>query len=317
MKANNAVQATACEQLRAAFQPKTVTNAQVCRFAGVDGYDVYNPSAPFRLNGKRYIAGRVEKRSDERSHVRFFEEREGVFYPVESTILALQDPFVCEIDGEVILGGVQVEYFPDHCIWTTEFYRMKSLQDIELLVRGPKLMKDIRLVQLADGRIGVFTRPQGQRMLEEYGCVAKIGFTIVNTLQELTPELMENAPLLEGQFLPEEWGGCNQITLLKNGRLGVIGHIACRTYVGDEQRLHYCGMAFCLDPATKETTPVKIVVTRGCFPDAPAKRPDLTDVTFTAGIERRPDGKAIVWSGLSDAHVGCAEIDDPFLAWEK
>ena len=166
-----------CRELMKEFDKSKVTGGELCRFHGVDGYDVYNPSVPFRLNGKRYIAGRVEKREDERSHVRFFEEREDGFYAVESKILNLQDPFVSIIEGNVILGGVSVEYFPDRCIWTTEFYKMQSLDDIEFIARGPKLMKDIRLVQLRDGRVGIFTRPQGDAMRKQYGCIAKIGFT--------------------------------------------------------------------------------------------------------------------------------------------
>ena len=312
MKTNNSNSAKSCKELYEAFDRSQVKGAKICTFEGVDGYDVYNPSVPFTLGGKRYIAGRVEKRRDVRSHVRCFEEKNGVFHAVPSKILNLQDPFVSIINNEVILGGVQVEYFTDYCIWTTEFYRMKSLEDIELITRGPKLMKDIRLVQLKNGKIGVFTRPQGQKMLDEYGCVAKIGFTVADSLADLNPEMMESAPFIEDIFKPDEWGGCNHAMLLENGELGVVGHIASRTYEGKEQRLHYYGMAFRFNPETLKASPVKMIISRDCFPAAEGKRPDLTDVTFTAGIVPDCGGKATVWSGLGDVNVGCAEIPDPF-----
>ena len=317
MKISENAAARACRDLMNEFDKTKLTQTELCRFHGVDGYDVYNPSVPFLLNGKRYLAGRVEKRADGHSHIRFFEEKDGEFYAAESSILELQDPFVSMIGGKVILGGVSVEFFPDRCIWTTEFYEVKNLNDIRLVARGPLLMKDIRLVELRDGRLGVFTRPQGDAMREKYGCVAKIGFTIVDGLQDLNADVIAAAPLLDGQFLPDEWGGCNQVTCLNNGLLGIVGHIAYRTYEGTEQRLHYYGMTFCFDPNTRKASPVKLLTSRDCFPAAPSKRPDLTDVTFASGIERMPNGKAVIYSGLGDAFVGRAVIDDPFRDFEK
>ena len=92
-------------------------------------------------------------------------------------------------------------------------------------------MKDLRLVELQDGSIGVFTRPQGEK-----GGRGKIGFTRVASLEELSIDQINKAPLLEGQFVDEEWGGCNEIHLLPNGILGVLGHIACFDEQGDR---HY------------------------------------------------------------------------------
>ncbi len=44
-------------------------------FQGVEGYDVYNPTAPFSYQGKTMICARVEKRDSEVSQAVFFEER--------------------------------------------------------------------------------------------------------------------------------------------------------------------------------------------------------------------------------------------------
>ncbi|WP_432701237.1 DUF1861 family protein [Kluyvera cryocrescens] len=40
-------------------------------FHGVDGFDVYNPTAPFHVAGCWYLAARVEMRDSERSRVLF------------------------------------------------------------------------------------------------------------------------------------------------------------------------------------------------------------------------------------------------------
>ena len=43
-------------------------------FDGIENEDVYNITAPFLFEGKRYLAGRVEKRTEEWSRVVFFME---------------------------------------------------------------------------------------------------------------------------------------------------------------------------------------------------------------------------------------------------
>ena len=45
--------------------------------------------------------------------------------------------------------------------WRTRFYRGQH-QNLVPFAQGPDGMKDIRLVELPDGDIGVFTRPQGE-----------------------------------------------------------------------------------------------------------------------------------------------------------
>ena len=299
-----------------------VHGAVIHRFEGVDGCDVYNPSVPFTIGGETYIAGRVERRDSERSRVMFFRRVGGVWELCRDAMtLELQDPFVTRINGELILGGVRVDWNAETGMadaWYTDFYRGTSLQNLRYFASGPRHMKDVRLVELRDGRIGVFSRPQGPKVKAAYGCIAKVGFTIAEDLEHLTPELIENAPFLEGLFLPEEWGGCNQIHLLEDGTLGVVGHMAWGEGEDEYNKaLHYYGMAFVLNPCSRAFSQPRIIVTRECFPEGPAKHPRLRDVTFTSGILRKGDGTAEVYTGLSDAQVGSAVIEDPFTQWEK
>lgn len=177
-------------------------------------------------------------------------------------------------------------------------------------------MKDIRLVELPGGRVGIFSRPQGSKMMEKYGCIAKIGFAVVDFIEQVTAEAIRTAPLLEGHFLPDEWGGCNQPYLLKNGLIGVIGHKAWGEWIDGEHMLHYYSMAFAIHPYTRAMTPLKIICSRDCFPEGPAKWPRVKDVTFTSGIVRNGDGTALLYSGLSDCRVGSIIIPDPFEEYE-
>lgn len=155
-----------------------VDNARVEKFAGAEGYDVYNPSVPFMWEGREYIAGRVEKRDTELSEVRFFVREGDVWRAAEGTVrLPLQDPFVTFVGGKLVLGGVNVT-FPeveggDTC-WQTDFY-IGSPFGLEKFLEGPKQMKDVRLAELPDGKIAVCSRPQGASM-EKYGCIAEDRF---------------------------------------------------------------------------------------------------------------------------------------------
>ena len=254
--------------------------------------------------------------------MRFFVrgEKDGEWNLAENTEkLPLQDPFVTFVDGKLVLGGVSVE-FPTvpggDTHWHTDFYIGTPFK-LEKFLSGPAQMKDIRLAQLPNGKIAVCSRPQGSSM-EKYGCIAKVGFTVVNSLSGLTAETIENAPYLEKLFEDDEWGGVNQLIVLKNGKLGAVGHKACRTYdENGKQLLHYYGMAFAIDPETREITQNKLIVTRDCFPESAKKRADLSDVTFTSGVKRLSGGLAEVYTGLSDAAIGYAVIRDPFEAYEK
>lgn len=304
---------TSCVELRKA--PRSVVNPRPIAFLGVDGYDVYNISTPFACEGRNYIAGRVEKRDTEFSCVRIFEktgEDEYTAILPEMTFRNLQDPFVTFIGGELVLGGVQIVSHPldEHRIisWQTLFFRGKTPADLQLCAVGPSCMKDIRLCELADGRVAVFSRPQGK-----IGGKGKIGFTTVPSLNDLCADTILEAVVDPSFFLEEEWGGCNEVHLLRNGLLGVMGHMAFRTGGG----LHYNAMTFVIDPATGEHTAPRIIATRGDMTtEAFGKRPDLVDVLFTAGIVRHGDGKATLYTGVSDCQAWCAEIDDPFAAFE-
>lgn len=284
-------------------------------FLGKDGKkkDIYNITAPFEWEGKVYLAGRVEERESEYSQAVFFERRTEGWAPVlQAPVLKLQDPFVTKIDGFLVVGGVEV--FPDRAnkdrlCWRTVFYKGARLSGLAEFLKGPEGMKDIRLLQLRDGRILTAVRPQG-----EMGGRGKIGFIIVERLEELTKERIQAAPVLNGQFINEEWGGCNEMHLLSNGRVGILSHIACFDKAGNR---HYYATCFTYDVDTGEFTPMKLISERRDFAPGESKRPDLEDVIFSGGLVRRKDGKAELYCGVGDAEAQMRVIEDPFEATER
>lgn len=281
-------------------------------FTGVPKKDVYNITAPFEDEGELVIGGRVESRDSEHSEVMFFVNRDGQWIQREnSRVFQLQDPFFTKIGEELIFGGVEI--FPHPTLqgalsWRTAFYRGKNIASLEKFFEGPDGMKDLRLVELKDGSIGIFTRPQGEK-----GGRGKIGFTKVKTLDELSVNIIDDAPLFN-QFLDEEWGGANEIHLLSNGLLGVLGHIARFDDVGDR---HYYSMVFVVDPENGEYSDIQIIAERADFLDGPTKRPDLLDVVFSGGLVRTSDGKAELYAGISDADAQKIIIPDPFKPFEQ
>ncbi|MCL1631565.1 DUF1861 family protein [Sporolactobacillus sp. CPB3-1] len=272
--------------------------------------DVYNCTAPFYDDGRWVIAARVEARDSERAHVGFFEEAEGGWQLISRMpFFPLQDPFVAQIGGTLLFGGVWVEYDADgHAAWKTLLYRGKSIRSLNLFFEGPIGMKDLRLAQLPNGLILVLTRPQGTK-----GGRGKIGYVVLASLSELSIEKVECAPLLEGHFAEEEWGGANEIHPLKNGLAGILGHIA---RFDDRGGRHYYSMAFTLDPFTGRHSPVEIIATRDDFIEGPAKRPDLQDVVFTGGATRS-NGRMTLYAGTSDTEAQRIVIDDPFAKFER
>lgn len=287
---------------------KCFSNPEKLIFHGVDGFDVYNPTSVFPYKGKNVICGRVERRDSEYSKSIFFYEAEcNHFYPLENVPrFDLQDPYITKVSDYYVFGGTKVYHKEEdskQLSWCASFYCGKSLEELEFLLNGPQGMKDIRLIELYDKRIGIFSRPQGK-----IGGRGKIGFTIVSSLSELTKDKIEEAPLLN-LFHDKEWGGTNELVLLGNGLIGVLGHIA-KFSEGDIR--HYYPSVFLLNPETGEYTDMRIIAERADFLDGPFKREDLKDVLFSGGIVCLNEEYAILYAGVSDCEVQKIIIRNPF-----
>ncbi|PZD97010.1 hypothetical protein DNH61_05025 [Paenibacillus sambharensis] len=303
-----------CDLLLKEFHVREVPVLQTEKlaFTGVGSRDVYNITAPFTDEGTILLAGRVESRDSESSDVMFFAQQEQVWAPKhELPVFHLQDPFITRVGGELIMGGVQTYPNPEdenRLMWRTVLYRGQRVSELRPFFTGPDGMKDLRLVELEDGGIGVFTRPQGIK-----GGRGKIGFARTASLEELTMELIAEAPLLEEQFTDAEWGGVNEAQMLSNGLIGVLGHIA-RFDEGNNR--HYYPMIFVLDPDTGWYSDIELIAVRNNFLPGPAKREDLHNVVFSGGLVRNPDGTAVLYAGISDAEAHTMTIPDPFQRFE-
>ncbi|MEW8955870.1 DUF1861 family protein [Clostridium sp.] len=298
-----------CEELLKEYLANNYEKkAEKIHFKGVEGKDVYNITAPFKSNDKTIILGRVEPRDSEFSKVCFFENEDSNWCLIEDApVFDLQDPFYTFINKELIVGGVEVrlkENSTHEMEWKTVFYKGKDIYTLERFFEGPMGMKDLRIAELKDGKIIVVTRPQGEK-----GGRGKVGYTIVDSLKDLTIEVVDNAPLMKDLFIEEEWGGGNEIHVLNEKLVGILGHIASFDKEGNR---HYYPMFITLNIETKEYTEPKLIAIRKEFLESEAKRPDLEDVVFSGGLIRHGDGKAELYAGISDADAQKIEIKDPF-----
>ena len=296
---------------------KKIYESAKATFMGVNGFDVYNPSIPFKWNNKQYMFGRIEKHDEwARSWVRLFEHtgKDSWTLVPDSMIYQLEDPYICVIGDTLVLGGTHVRYKQSSIdTYYSYFYKGTDINNMYYFTTGPDHMKDIRLVEMPDKRIGVFSRPRNEETHKKYGSQSMVGFTIINSLNDLTAEAVYNAPYIPDLFGQDEWGGCNQAYLLSSGLIGVIGH-KCYKYENSQGQAvsAYLNMSFIFDPIAHKATDVKIIGTRPCYPVGPAKKPDLVDCAFTAGIVMREDGKVDLYSGIGDCEVGRIVIDYPF-----
>lgn len=314
-----------CLQLLLEFagQPP-LPQGEILKFAQVGEKTVYNITAPFEVGGKIYLAGRVEslesdcQKPNYDAATIFFTEVNGVWTPVEEApVLKMEDPAVTRINGELIVAGVEVFRKADgNMSARTIFYRGGNLRDLKRFAQGPDGTKGIRLIQLPDGTIGAFTRPENE-VADLW--VKEIGFTKLASLAELNAQNLSRAKVISGQLAHGEWGGTNEIHLLENGLLGVLGHVAYRDEKGNRRygNQHYYAMAFTFDPEKREASPLKIIATRQNFPQGEMEqghtKAHVKDVLFPGGLIRnKSNGTAVLYTGISDTMAGRDVIPDPF-----
>ncbi len=314
---------------------------ELLKFNGVEGLTVYNP-APITSEGVNYLWARAESPELETdSEIRLFRENENGEFSLVSEAPVFKDskdPFDCGVvDGYHVFGGVQIYDVPgtSDIGYRTVMYKYRNLifellrpdrETVEPFLKGPEKMKGVRIIEIAPGRIGVFTRPQGK-----FGGRGAIGYFEVENLDELESELtmhdeeMSHDSLIDGLFVTEgeaEWGGANALYLLSDGRIGVLGHIAgfgdnffTRADGTLQAKKEYHAITFIFDPNTREVENVQIVATADQFPEVAAKNESLGSILYSGGLTNHTeDGYKWLHVGVGDSKSGKILIKYPFTA---
>ncbi|KKR05833.1 MAG: hypothetical protein UT34_C0002G0340 [candidate division WS6 bacterium GW2011_GWF2_39_15] len=298
----------------------SVLKGKLENFQVPDGHDVYNPTIPFMYNGREIVAIRLEPRINEFASIVVFYQKDGKNRWVRDHKLpsfSMQDPFITKTRNEYILGGVKVTpnpNFPNESNYSTVIYVGKSLENMFLYYESPNKMKGIRILELENRKIAVFSRPQVLSSKDPMGR-GRIAFALIDNLTQITVGI-QRAEIIEGLYKDEEWGGCNEVHELDNGDLGILGHIA---YFDEKGNRHYHVTTFEFNPTTKKVSNHRVIVKREIFPKGiKVKRQDLEDVLYPGGIRKiATSDKYEVFVGISDTSSGKVEIGSPFSSTPK
>lgn len=253
------------------------------KFMIPEGYEVYNPTAPFNYNSREILAARVEPVANQfASTVKFFAKNQDGIWKQDITLpeFEMQDPFITKVGEEYVFGGVQVVLDPANKIlleYATVLYYGKSLESLNFLYKSQPRMKGIRLLELQNGKIGLFTRPQVVSEKDPLGR-GRIAFTFIDNLHQIA-EGVEKAEIIDGLYGEKEWGGSNEVYELENGSIGVLGH---KAHYDETNFKHYYIKVFEFNPITKEVITYKIVLKRDAFPpEVRSVETDLYDILYS------------------------------------
>lgn len=275
------------------------TKITLFKFEGIEE-DVYNPSKPFRFDGKDLIAARVEPRENEESEVMFFKYG-NICYKCDTmpTLKNMQDPFICEIDNNIIFGMVE---------YTDGNYKTVLMdENFEKIVEINK-MKCIRFAKLPNDEIGVFLRPTIEQN-QKYG-KGKIYYTTIDSLDELRnfKEIEDKMSLID-ILPPNTWGGVNDVAVINENKMLVLGHIA---YEKNNMKNYY-PIIFNFDYDKKEFSDPVIVGRREDFFIRGAKNcPLLLNVVYPNGFNLNKN-YIDIYVGISDFLAGKIMVKNPFI----
>lgn len=270
-----------------------------------EGYAHLTAYNPTPLN-EEYVLARVEPIDKEYpSEVMFCKEKGGKLYPQENmpVLKNFQDPFTTKVEGKPIIGCVEVTSLNSDKNYKTVFLDGENLEKI---AEGPQGMKCLRVFDLPNGEIGVFTRPQGGGFGK-----GKIGYTTVDSLKELEKKNLLEAELVEG-IIPENcWGGVNAVYCFDD-ELGVLGHIATSQVEKGIDYKTYYAMAFKFDFNKEEPYDFKIILDRKSLPKTKMKREGLGNIVYPGGLRDIKEDYSTLYAGISDAATGKISMKNPF-----
>lgn len=192
----------------------------------------------------------------------------------------------------------------------TRFFLGTSLDRLEHLADGPEWMKDIRIAP-GQGPLGteieVFGRPQ-LRTISDNGTISH---TTLDSIDDLSAEVIANAPLISKDLLPLGsgiWGGVNDVVNVGPYRYVLAAHRAWRTGEAGQGR-HYESLLYGYNTQSRNIVDLGVLATASNFKDGIIKadsETDLADVVFTGGAY---NGQLKYMTfGVSDGNIGFSVI---------
>ncbi|MBI2285684.1 DUF1861 family protein [Candidatus Saccharibacteria bacterium] len=300
--------------------------------------DVYNSSAPIKVDGGEPMVIIREEDGDQfSSQNHFFRYNSGAKFRREPNISNLselslgwicQDPATAYVQSNWVITQVEVDPAslnnPSQDVRLhSAIYAGKKLDSLSLISRSPDNMKGVRLVELKDSRVGVFTRPQ-HRFDPARGGLGKIGFTVFESLSQISSDALAAAPLIPDLFSEDdtEWRGVNDVSLLPNGELAVLAHQARfeKSHIPDSRG--YYPLFFTFNPESYQVDHQQILATLDDFRfngQVKPKTPDVDNVFYPSAL-LFPNGDirssyAGLIGGAKDSRMAADYIPNPATGW--
>ncbi|CCW63539.1 unnamed protein product [Phytomonas sp. EM1] len=288
---------------------KRIYESVLIQFKGVDGYDVYNTSVPYTYQGKIYLYGRIEKRTEwSESRVRLFVQSgkdEFTLVPNQQNF-HLEDPFASKIQDMMFFGGTRVvKNCGNVSLQYIDFYK-GSVERPFYYTCGPDRMKYIRLVRLYGGGVGIFSTHSTANHYSP-------SFTTIEKLEDLNMDVIAKAMPLDLDSFADASCAVHQAYLLTSGKIGCICHHAYEEKREEDcPSTVYCITSFVYEPRTKKVLDIRVIATRNSFPNCSPKAPHVADCVFASGVVMREDGRCDLYAGIGNSHEGRVVIDYPF-----
>ena len=229
----------------------------------------------------------------------------------DPVLRAIEDPFaqhiVIDSIATTVLGGVTLDRSTSPPTVVTVLHELIGADGGDPVatpgaeIRG---MKDVRMVQLDDGRIAACGRPQGGA-----AGVGRISLTVVDDWRSITTSSMAAATLLDMEIAADVKIGTNELYRLGGNTIGALGHVAIGE-AGTTQ--HYAAVVWTFDVGTGVASAPRIIATANDFPGAQCKNEMLRDVVFPGSLLPLRNGASRLFAGVGDACVGVIDIPDPF-----
>ena len=249
-----------------------------------------------------------------------------------------QDPFHCgqftdSSNGSKyqVFGAVKIHVDDNGHIpvggWDTRLFRYDTASIIDEVIAGRKFepffvgpygMKGIRPVELTDGTIGCFVRPQG-----EFGGMGRIAFVRTKNIALLAEAIdsfmttRDESKFVHGLTRPDigQWGGVNRVVQNSGGTLTLSYHVAYHLKEnGVETSVkRYEAWAAIFDPYTQKTVEAWQVAasdTHFAEHNIRVKNSNLTGgILYPDSFYKKENGELYLMTGIGDTTMGATHID--------
>lgn len=260
--------------------------------------------------------------------IMFFKRSGNCLHPLTNTPIFYQyeDPWATWIKSgdkvpQLLFGAVKFDS-KNHLV-STHLFIAENVRGLNktnpvAIIKG---MRDIRVTQIKNGQLAVFTRPtQGQAH------PGRIGFTLINTVEEIETAVTK-APLLKFNLNIHTKIGANEAwTQTITNSSGIIQesiHVFCHLGTTDPTRqndrlvhdfehdpIHYSGYEFNLDPQNPFAKPLTLrkIADRRDFPKNTLLSKNILykDVIFPGGTGGSDFSE--YYAGVEDARVGVLDL---------